>query len=128
MKGGEQFNIEKIDGQTVKFTAGAVIENENWFGFKVKPSDFELYVDGDHFASIRLDKKVKVKRKSENYVEGSFTGEMDKGALLKAMSMAGRDNIKVRMKGKAKAGVFIFSKKVDMDETKTISGKNLKMP
>lgn len=128
MKGGEQFKLEKVDGQTVVFRAGAVIQNENWFGFKVKPSELELFIDGDHFANIHLDKKVKVKRKSEGYVEGTFTGNLDKGALMKAMSLASRNDIEVRIKGKVKAGVFIFSKKLEMDETKRISGKSLKMP
>ena len=127
LKGGEKFKLDKIDGQTIRFNAGAIIENENWFGLKVKPSQFELYVDGDYMGTVSLDKKIKIKRKSDDFVEGQFTGNLEKGSLMKAMTLVGRDEISVRLKGKAKGGVFIFSKKFDVDETKTISGSLLKM-
>jgi LEA14-like dessication related protein len=127
LKGGEKFNLEKIDGQTIHFNAGANIENENWFGLKVKPSKFELYVDGDYMGIVSLDKKIKIKRKSDAFVEGKFTGNLEKGSLMKAMTLVGKSEISVRLKGKAKGGVFIFSKKFDIDETKTIPGSMLKM-
>ena len=124
--GEEKVNLEKIDGQTVKFQAGGKIQNDNWFGIKVKPSDLELYVDDDYFGMVRLDKKIKIKRKSANYVEGQFTGDLEKGALMKAMKLASKGQVKVRLKGKVKGGVFIFSKKLDVDKTKTISTATLR--
>lgn len=127
LKGGENFKLAKMEGQTIQFNAGAIIENENWFGLKVKPSTFELYVEDDYMGTVKLDKKVKIKRKSDAYVEGQFTGQLEKGALLKVMTLMGKSEIKVRLKGKAKGGVFIFSKKFEVDETKTIPGSMLKM-
>lgn len=125
--GGEKFHLEKIDGQEVNFTAGGIIENANWFGIKVKPSMLDLYVEGDYFGKVSLDKKIKIKRKSNNYVEGIFTADLEDGAMLKALSLVRKNDVKVRLKGKAKAGVFIFSKKLSVDETKTIPGSALKM-
>lgn len=123
--GGEKVSLQKMDGQQVKFTAGGIIENANWFGIKVKPSELDLYVEGDYFGKVSLDKKIKIKRKSNNYVEGSFTADLEDGAMMKALGLVRKDNVTVRLKGKAKAGVFIFSKKVELDKTKTIPGSIL---
>jgi len=46
---------------------------------------------------------------------------------MKAMKFATKKEIKVRLKGKIKGGVFIFSKKFDFDETKTIPGASFKI-
>ncbi len=127
IRGGEKFNLDKVDGQTIKFTAGANVYNGNWFGIKIKPSKLDLYVEGDYVGKVSLDKKVKLKRKRETAVEAPLTAFLEKGTLMKVMRYAGKDQVTVRLKGKAKGGVFIFSKKVEIDETRTISGKNLRM-
>lgn len=125
--GGEKVSIEKVDGQQIKFIAGGIIENKNWFGLKVKPSSLDLYVEGDYFGRVSLDNKVKIKRKSNNYVEGQFIADMEDGAMIKALRLVRKDEITIRLKGKVKAGVFIFSKKMEMDKTQTIPGSILMM-
>lgn len=112
--------MDKIDGNTVKFHAGANIYNGNWFGIRVKPSNLELYLGDDYVGTVRLDKKVKLKRKSETAVDADLTANLEEGAMKKALRAALAGDVTVRMKGKVKAGVFIFSKKVDFDETRTI--------
>lgn len=126
MRGGETFNIDKIDGNTVKFKAGANIYNGNWFGIRVKPSDLELYLGDDYVGTVRLDKKVKLKRKSETAVNAELTANLEEGAMMKAMRNAMSGSLSVRMKGKVKAGVFIFSKKLDFDQTKKIDASKLR--
>jgi hypothetical protein len=53
--------------------------------------------------------------------------ELEDGAMITAMRYSNKDNVSVRIKGKVKGGVFIFSKKMDIDETRNVSGKNLRM-
>jgi LEA14-like dessication related protein len=125
MRGGESFEFGKMDGQTITFTAGAKVYNENWFGIKVKPSNLILIVDGDEMGSVRLDKKVKLKRKQETELNAPFTATLKEGTKMKLLALAAKGEVKVRLKGKLKAGVFIFSKKIDFDETKTISTSKL---
>ena len=125
MRGGESFDLEKMDGQTIKFTAGAKVYNENWFGIKVKPSNLLLYIDGKEFGTVRLDKKVKLKRKKETEISAPFTATLNDGAKMKLLALAAKGEVKVRFKGKLKAGVFIFSKKIDFDESKTINTSKL---
>jgi LEA14-like dessication related protein len=127
MRGKEEFNISKINGRTIEFTAAATVYNPNWYGIKVKPSELELYVEGDYMGTVQLDEKVKLKRKKENDLQATFTATLEDGVLMKAMKFATKKEIEVRLKGKIKGGVFIFSKKFDFDETKTIPGASFKI-
>jgi LEA14-like dessication related protein len=126
-KGGESFKIDKIEGKTVRFSAGGKVSNENWFGIKVKPSEFNVYLDNDFLGTVRLEKKVKLKRKSEAEITAPFKAELVEGAMLKFMRLTSGNETKIRLQGKAKAGVFIFSKKFAVDETIPFSGKSLKL-
>ena len=127
MRGNEEFKISKINGRTIEFTAAATVYNPNWCGIKVKPSELELYVEGDYMGTVQLDQKVKLKRKKENDLQAAFTAILEDGVLIKAMKFATMKEIEVRLKGKIKGGVFIFSKKFDFDETKTIPGASFKI-
>eukprot|EP00353_Schmidingerella_taraikaensis_P005939 CAMPEP_0185594144 /NCGR_PEP_ID=MMETSP0434-20130131/73796_1 /TAXON_ID=626734 ORGANISM="Favella taraikaensis, Strain Fe Narragansett Bay" /NCGR_SAMPLE_ID=MMETSP0434 /ASSEMBLY_ACC=CAM_ASM_000379 /LENGTH=91 /DNA_ID=CAMNT_0028221243 /DNA_START=124 /DNA_END=396 /DNA_ORIENTATION=- len=89
--------------------AKANIYNDNCFNVKIKPSDLELFVEGESIGTIRLDKKVKLKKRKETTIDANLTATLDDGVLMKMMQYAGRSEVEVRLKGKAKGGVFIFS-------------------
>ena len=125
-RGGESFKLGKIEGKTIHFNAGGKVYNGNWFGIKIKPSEFNVYLDNDFMGTVRLEKKVKLKRKRETDLNASFKAELEDGAMLKAMRLGSGNEVKIRLQGKAKAGVFVFSKKFEVDETIPFSGKGLK--
>ena len=127
LRGAEEFSIQKIDGKEIKVNAKANMYNDNCFSVKIKPSDLELYVEGESIGTVRLDKKVKLKRRKETPIEANLTATLNDGAIMKMMKYVGRSEVEVRLKGKAKGGVFIFSKKIDIDETKKISTSGLKL-
>lgn len=126
LRGGESFDVKKVEGGEIKVNAGAKIYNGNWFGIKVKPSDLEVFVDGEMVGVMRLDKKVKLKRKQETVIDAPLTIKLEDGSLMNLMQLAMKGNVDVRMKGKLKAGVFIFSKKIDFDETKSFNASKLR--
>ena len=126
MRGGESFKMEKMEGKEVKFTAGAKVYNGNWFALKVKPSTLDLYVDGDYMGKVHLLKKVKMKAKKETDLQADFLAELEGNALMKALGLATKGEVTVRMIGKIKGGVFIFSKKLDFDESRKINGRSLR--
>ncbi|MBL4862487.1 MAG: LEA type 2 family protein [Crocinitomicaceae bacterium] len=126
-RGGEKVSLKKVDGQSIKFSAAGKIYNGNWFGIKIKPSTLDLYVEDEYIGKVSLDKKVKLKRKKETELNADFTAKLESGAMFRALKFATKENIKIRLKGKVKAGVFIFSKKIDIDESKTISGSIFRM-
>ena len=121
IRGGESFKMEKIDGKEVRFTAGAKVYNGNWFAVKVKKSTLDLYVDGDHLGKVHLLKKVKMKAKRETDLKGTFLAVLEDNAMMKALGLAMKGDVEVRLKGKIKGGVFIFSKKLDFDERRKIN-------
>lgn len=126
IRGGESFNIEQIEGNKVNLNVGANIHNGNWFGIRVKPSNLDLFLNDDFLGTVRLDKKVKLKRKSETAIDANLTATLENGAMGKAMRSALGGGLNVRLKGRVKAGVFIFSKKIDFDETKKIDASELR--
>lgn len=126
MRGEESFKLEKMEGKEVRFTAGAKVYNGNWFAIKVKKSTLDLYVDGEYMGKVHLLKKVKMKAKKETDLQADFLAELEGNALMKAMGLALKGDVVVRMTGKIKGGVFIFSKKLDFDESRTMSGRSLR--
>lgn len=127
LRGGEGFSIKKINGNEIQLNAKATMYNDNCFTVKIKPSDLELIVEGESIGTVRLDEKIKLKKRKETVIDTDLTATLDKGALMKMMKYAGKSEIEVRLKGKAKGGVFIFSKKLDIDETKKISTSGMKL-
>lgn len=128
MRGGEDFSIEKIDGKEIKLNAKANIYNGNCFGVKIKPSTLDLIIDGEKIGTVTLDKKVKMKRKRETAIDAGLTATLEDGTnMMTLMKYASQPEIKIQLKGKAKGGIFIFSKKFEIDETRTVSGSNFKM-
>lgn len=126
LRGGEDFSLNRVDGNKIDLNVKANIYNDNCFNLKIKPSDLELFVEGENVGTVRLNKKVKLKKRRETPVDANLTATLADGALMKMMAYASQPEIEVRLKGKAKGGVFIFSRKIEIDETKKISGSMLR--
>ncbi|MES2798671.1 MAG: LEA type 2 family protein [Bacteroidota bacterium] len=124
--GFEGYRMKKIDGREVQLEIDADIENPNWFAFKLKKSNLEVFVDQNFLGTLHLDKKVKLKRKSSGIITIPLQAMLEEGALFSLMKYAGKDKVDVRLKGTAKVGVFIFSKKLTIDEKRQVSGKMFK--
>ena len=75
--------------------------------------------------TVKLTKKVKMKAKQESSLSLPLLATLEDGAMFTALRYAKKDQVKVRIKGKVKGGIFFLSKKVEIDETKTVSGKDL---
>lgn len=121
LRGGEDFSVNRIDGNKIDMNVKANIYNDNCFKVKIKPSDLELFVEGESVGTVRLNKKVKLKKRKETPIDANLTATLNEGALIKMMGYARAGEVEVRLKGKAKGGVLIFSKKIEIDETKKIS-------
>lgn len=126
-KGGECFKFDNFEGKEVSFTAGAKISNQNDFAIKVNPSDLKLFIEGEYMGLVHLDDELRIKRKSEEYVEGSFIAVLADGAIFRAMRFINKSQLKIRLKGTVKAKVLIFGKKIEVNEIRTISGSDLKL-
>ena len=124
-RGGESVKMGGLDGRELKITVDANVFNENKFAVTVKPSDLDVYIEDEYIGKVHLDKKFKMKGNSETRITAPMTITIAEGALFKAMRLANQKNLKIRLKGKVKAGAFLISKKFEVNEEKTIKGLKL---
>lgn len=123
--GSDGFKMDKMDGKEILFTAGVKVNNPNWFGIKIKRSVVDVYIEDQLMGKVQLEKKVKMKAKRESTLTLPLKAVLEDGALITMMRYASKENVNVRIKGKVKGGVWIFSKKIEIDEKRQISGKDL---
>lgn len=123
--GSEGFKMEKMDGKEIRFTAGVKVNNPNWFAIKIKKSAVDVYVEDQLMGQVQLEKKVKMKARHESTLTMPLKVILEDGAMITMMRYASKENVNIRIKGKVKGGVWFFSKKIEIDEKRQISGKNL---
>jgi hypothetical protein len=126
-RGGERISLDKLEGKQLSFTAGATILNQNGFAIKVEPSDLKLFIEGEYMGFVRLDQDIRLKRKSEAYTEGLFTATLADGAMFRVLRFVNKKQLKIRITGTVKAKVWMFGKEFAVNETRTISGSDLKL-
>ncbi len=126
-RGTENFKLGKLEGKKLSFTFDARLFNDNGYTLKVKPCDLDVYIEGQHMGIIHLDHKVKIKRKTESLVNVPLSVELGPGAMVRLALLKLRKKVTVRLVGTVKGGVWIFSKKEKIDETREISTDNLKL-
>ena len=119
-KEAENFKITKLEGKKLSLSFDAILNNPNTYILKLKPSTFDLYINGDHIGIIHLDERVKIIKRSESTVSVPITAELVNGALPKLLAGALKKTATVRIVGTVKGGVSIFSKKKKIDETREI--------
>ena len=86
-----------------------------------------MKVQNFHICFYHLEKTLKLKKKQELFVDAPFTATLNDGALFKLLKFVTKGKLQLTFKGKVKGGVFIFSKKFDVNETTTIDGSNLRL-
>ncbi len=72
---------------------------------------------------LHLDEKIKIKRKKETAVIAPMHIDLEKGIIMKIMAYSLRDSIKINLKGEVRGGVFIISKTIPMELSRTVSPK-----
>lgn len=122
-----EFKMGQIEGKHINFTVDATVHNPNWYALKVKKSHVEVYVEDQFMGNVYLDKKIKMKAKRDSELIADLHAELEDGAMITALRYAKKEDVKVHIKGKIKGGIFIFSKKFEIDETRSISGKELRL-
>jgi len=126
-RGSEGVKMDKLDGKEITLSAKVKVYNPNWYALKIKPSTVEVYLEDKLMGTVELTEKVKMKAKQESSLSLPLLATLEEGAMFTALRYATKEQVKVRIKGKVKGGIFFVSKKMDVDETKTISGKDLNL-
>jgi LEA14-like dessication related protein len=130
-QGVENFKMGKIqDGQlTVNFDLK--LDNPNKYKIKIKPTELLIFLGDKEFATASLDKKlviqkrsslsypIQIKAKLKNVLSGGFGGMMD---------IVMNRSAEVRIKGPVKGSVYGFSRKMMVDEVRSIDLSDFKLP
>lgn len=125
--GVESYKLDKFENNIAHISLKLKVNNENWFNLKVKPSKLIVSADGKELGTLLLDKKVKIKGKTSKAYDAFIRFKLSDGALFSFMGLAGRSSVNLNFKGKVKGGVFIFSKKIKIDQSKTINPSELNL-
>lgn len=125
--GVDGFEMPKMDNREIWLNLKLKIDNPNKFGIKIKPSDIAVFVKDQKMGVVHLDKKIKFKKKREGIYETKLKINLEDGAFFSMMKLAQEAEFPVRFVGKLKGSVYGITKKIDFDQTKTMSGSDLKM-
>lgn len=117
--GAENFAVERKDGK-MYIGFDIIIKNPNKLGFVIKPSSLFLTIADVDMGWVRVEEKIKIKRKSERSYPFALKGNASdfvKSAFSGVWSLILGKGVDFRLKGTVKAGVFFFKKKWKIDFT-----------
>ena len=121
-KGVKNYEFVKASTESISMKIAFEVENPSAFNIKVKPANLDLYLDDKLVGDLKIDEKVKIKKRSEGIYEMPVTAFFDKGLPLSTI-MKGR--VTAKIDGKIKAKVFIIGKKFEVTETMPLSLNSL---
>lgn len=116
-----------MDGRKLQMEFTVDCENPNKFGFKVKPSKLDVSVDDEVLGEIFLDKKIKIKRKSNNSYTVPVTVQLADGAMFRLVKYVTREKVDIKLEGKVRGSVYGITKSFAVKETRTIDGSMFKL-
>ncbi len=119
------YKLNEMNANNIKVNLDVVIDNPNWYAIKVKNAAVDLFVEDNKLGEIKINEKIKMKRKKESKIAVPLTLELEQGAMIKMVGWAVRDSINLQFRGYVKAGTFFFYKKFPVDLKKNISTKNI---
>ncbi len=119
------FHLTEMKGSHIAGSFDVKVENPNGFGFKVKKVEADIVVENQKVGVVRLDDKIKVKRKSNSTYNIPISVELENGAMLFLMKQATKNEVSVNIKGFAKGSVMGISKKIDFSESKKMKPADL---
>ena len=126
-KGIESVKFPKIDQSEILIDLSLKLDNPNNYKIKIKPSTLDVYIGGVLMGQVSIDKKFVIKRKQEGVYSTQLVCKLEDGVFFSLMKFATMKELSVRFKGRVKGTVYGISKKVDIDETKTLDGSKLKL-
>ncbi|UKN03521.1 LEA type 2 family protein [Paracrocinitomix mangrovi] len=121
--GMKNFSVERVNGR-MHLGFDIVIKNPNKIGLVIKPSSLLLNVAGQKVGWVRVEDKMKIKRKSELSYKFKMVGDASdfvRSAFSSIWGLLTGDGIEFNIKGTIKAGVFFFKKKWKIDITYPMS-------
>ena len=118
-KGMENFSVEKKDGK-VHIGFDYIIENPNKISVVIKPSALFLKIAEKDCGWVRIEEKIKIKKKSEAPYPFVLVGDASnfvKSSFASIWNLITGEGIAFNIAGDIKAGIIVFKKKWKVDYT-----------
>jgi hypothetical protein len=118
-KSMENFKVERKDGK-MYIAFDYVINNPNCLSIIIKPSSLFLKIADQGCGWVRVEEKIKIKRKTEAAYPFMMVGDASnfvKGTFSSIWSLIMGKGIDFNIAGNLKAGLFFFKKKWKLDYT-----------
>ena len=122
------FKMQELNGRSLDFSFDITVENPNALGFKIKSGKLNLTGNGKDVGVIRLNEKLKIKRKSENKYTVPLTLDLSTGGLFNIIQLAMSKEVEVKLDGTVRGKVLGIGKNVPIHETRKIDGSMFKLP
>lgn len=126
VSGYSNFQFGKLEGKTLNVSFDATVDNENGYGFKIKKGKLNVSVNNLEIGVIDLDKKIKVKRKSENVYTVPLQLSLSDGALFRIAKLIDDEKFELKLDGKVRGSIMGFGKNFDVHETRNLSSGDIK--
>lgn len=130
-KGVDNYKIGKIQDGELSFGFDVKLENPNKYNIKIKPTDLQVFIGDRELGIARLDKKLKIKKNSSASYPVMINARLKNlaGAGMGAiLELATKKSADVRIKGPVKGSVHGFTRKMEIDETRSIDLSKFNIP
>lgn len=126
VSGYSNFKFGKLEGKTLNVSFDATVDNENSYGFKIKKGKLNVSVNDLEIGVIDLNKKIKVRRKSEHVYTVPLKLSLSDGALFRIAKLAKAEKFELKLDGIVRGSVMGFGKNFDVHETRNLSSGDIK--
>lgn len=121
--GVENTKLKKLSREGIEFEFGLKIKNPNSIGVTVYPSSFEIILNDIELGTVKLNRKVKIKARSDDTPVFQMASDFSKlglGDLARIMPILTSKSATVSVKGYVKVGKWYYKKKFPVEFRKNI--------
>lgn len=121
--GVENFKMGKIEEGSIDFGFDVKLENPNNYNIKIKPTDLQVFLGDNELGMARLDKKLVIKKNSKASYPVVINAKLLQAAgagFSSVMELATKKSANVRIVGPVKGSVYGVTRKMEVDETRSI--------
>jgi len=126
VSGYSNFKFGKLEGKTLNVSFDATVDNDNGYGFKIKRGKLTVSVNDLEIGDIDLNKKIKIKRKSEHVYTVPLKLSLSDGALFRIAKLVSAEKFELKLDGTVRGSVMGFGKNFDVHETRNLSSGDIK--
>lgn len=122
------YNLTRTTDNKMRVKVNIRLDNPNKFKIKVKKTKIMLDINGNDAGEIKLEEPVVLEKKTESDYDFILSADPDKIARATAaagLNIALSGKVTVKLKGWVKGKAFGLGKKIQVNEQKSLSLKDL---